>query len=358
MLGQPSCSWLPIVAPKNTIVPFVLGDSVAVLGVAVRQMWYSLCVNYSILFAAIRLTMAWAESRQYLTFLTDYAPHTLITGDLEKIRSKMNVSVFAYRCFNTVIYATIAGTLALALSIELLEKKSLPQLCVSLLWSLIHGYWVIHGPSLVLPILFFAWLAGREVCEKLQIMLTLGQEVMKQVPHAQERHISLMRNKIEHLFDDFEVVSSKVKQYNRTLKYLFMFFRYLFLPICAADCYVLFAGQFPNFLVQLIILILSLSQLVAISFIMSLSPLPRQSALPICELLFSIQARMGRYISHGQKVRLLRMVHKIRNERNPVGYTCGEEFAFETKSMVELCMEISVTTILFLQMVPHITSAD
>ena len=349
---------VPIFAPKNTIIPFVLGDNVAVLGLAFRQMWYSLCVNYSILFAATRLLVEWAENRQYLTFLTDYPPHSPISRDLEKMRGKLNVCLITYRCFNAVIYANVAGTLILALSIEIMEKRSIPHFCFSLFWSLFNGYWIMHGPNFLLPILFFVWLAGREVCEKIQMVHESAQDVMKQFPHLQERHISLLRSKMEHLFDDFEAVSSKVTQYNRVLKYMFLFFRYLFLPLCASDCYVLFAGQFPNLLLQLIILILSLSQLVAMSFFMSLSAYPRKKALPICELLFSIQARMSHYLSPGQRVRLLRMVHKIRNERDPVGYTCGEEFTFEAKSMFELAMEIGVTTILFLQMIPHITPAD
>ena len=347
----------PIVAPKNTFLPLVLGDSISVMGLAVRQMWYSLCFHYSILYAVFRLTMKWAEDKKHLNFMTDYAPNIWIQSDLEAIRSKLNLCMIMHRMFNVLIYTTVGGTLCLTLVLETVDKRSLPHFFFSVFWALMNGCWIWSGPRLLIPVFFFVWLANREVCGKLQAVNDSGQDILKLLSSHLPKQRTVVNNKIESLLDEFDDATMTITQYNRTLKHLFLVFRFLFMPIAATNCYIFFAGQFPNLLSRYLILILSMSQLVIIYFFMSLAPLPRQHAAPISEVLFSIQSRMSGLLKGRQRVRLLRAVHRIMNKQHPVGYTCGSVFSFESKSMIEFMLDISSCTIMMLQIIFQIQPA-
>ena len=338
---------IPIFDPDNKIFPLVLGDVVVVLGVAFRQMWYSLCINYSFVFATMRFTQKWAEKKGCLHFMTDFSPSWAGKREQERLRLKLNLFCIGYSYFKYIIYVLIPGNLLMALFLDTMARKSLLYFCFNSIWVAYHCVWLMFAPSVLFQLYFFMWLATTEASYKLKTVCETGQKILK----LQQLKFAELRQHVVQLSAEFQSAHLSVWKYNRCMKYSFLLFRSLFIPIAAANSYVLFTDTFPNELSRFLCLSVCLNQLVVILLIMSLAAVPRGNSIPVSHVCFSILARKKDQLSAGQKISLLRIVKEITNDHYPVGFTCGDTFPFETRSMMDFIHEVSTAVILSLDMI-------
>ena len=341
---------IPILVPDNTIIPLVLGDGISVLGVAVRQMWYSLSMNYSFVFATIRFTQKWAEKKGRLHFMTDFSPTWASKPEQKRLRFKLNLFYIGYSYFNYIIYASIVGNLSLSLVLDTMARKSVLHFCINLAWAAYNCTWMLFAPSILIQLFLFMWLATTEATHKLKTVRDTGQEILK----LQRQKSTELKQHVVQMSAEFESAEIAVRKYNSCMKYSFLLFRSLFIPIAATNSFVLFTGTFPNLLSRFLCLSLCLNQLVVIYFVMSLAAIPHENSIPVSRIYLSILTRKRDQLSAGQKVSLLRIVKEITSVNHAVGFTCGDTFAFEKRSMMDFIQEVSTAVILSLQMITQI----
>jgi hypothetical protein len=151
-----------------------------------------------------------------------------------------------------------------------------------------------------------------------------------------------------------DFISGKINRYNQILKHIFFIFHYLLITLCATDCYVLFAGKFPDAFTRSMVILLSLSQLCVIAFCMSRASLPSTFSFQLSEVLFSMQARIGHHLAVRQKLRLIKTIHRITNKRHPMGYACGNVFILDARSFLDFVLQIMASTVLFLHIITQL----
>ena len=334
----------PILFPGNRLLPLFLGDSMAALGLPVRQMWYSLSVNYSLAFAVVKGFVKRAElmsgarrsnDARRLQFMTDFSANTLTPEELDSIRIPLALFYFGYRYFNGVIYATVCGNVALALAAATIDQPTdYPALLSNSLWAIVNWYWVFFAPAPLLQIFAYMCLATWRANRLLNDVKTAAQELLqlasartdargsRALLHHQMRRSQstvtsatgdedlwtdsrsssvdmgagererLMKQSLNRLETRISRAGDTLAAYNQTMKQIFAVFRTLFLPIAATDVYVWFTGLAGvNFLSQAFVFALSINQLIVIYMFMSLGAAPRKRAAAIPRLLFALSAR-------------------------------------------------------------------
>ena len=119
---------MPIWTPDNQSLPYLLGDFIASLGLAVRQMMYSLSLNYSIAMILLKVVVMWCDSRNKLHFVHDFDPQTMqlpITdpGAMSKLRRELKLALIGYRYYVLVINMSVVGQLTLALTLDTMNRR-------------------------------------------------------------------------------------------------------------------------------------------------------------------------------------------------------------------------------------------
>ena len=119
---------VPIIMPDNELLPFILGDFIASLGLAVRQMMYSLSLNYSIAMILLKVVVKWCDSGNKLHFVHDFDPKTMqlpITDPqaMSKLRRELKQALIGYRYYVLVINISVVGQLRLALTLDTMNRR-------------------------------------------------------------------------------------------------------------------------------------------------------------------------------------------------------------------------------------------
>lgn len=340
----------PILDPGNTLILFLLGDCLSTLGVAVRQMWYAHSINYSILLSYILVKVRRAEKEKQMQFMTTFTQRWASQPQQERLRFKLNLLYICYYAFNISIYITDIGCLILAIFLDTTRRMSISYFIFNALGILLNIAWILYTPNILIQLFVFMWLSTSDATAKLQRVNKIGQELLMLKAPSKK----VIQHMIAQFVEAFETANSTIRGYNYCMKHFFYLFRNLYIPIAAANSFVLFTGTFPNQITYLLVFGLSLSQLVMIYFFMSLASTPYDKSVPISRTALSIMARMKDHLSRNQKYSFLKVIKKIRSTSFPVGYTCGDTFAFETRSMAEFIQEVMMAAILALDLIKGI----
>ena len=344
-------------------IPLLLGDHLYTLGLPMRQMWFALCFYYSFLCFILRVLIRRLDLTGKMTFITDYrfiktkyaeSSLRIPREGIEKLKKKMKFCHFIYRGFAISIYSTTFGNLAISLALQVYQTRSIVRALIGSFWITYQMFWVQNVVPLLCEVLFFEYLSCQVI--EMRFAKVINDCLQKLKNRKQNLYASVLT--CLGILKDLDHTCSKVAEYNLQVKWMLWYIYHIFVPTAATASYVIFTGEFPNWMSFALVLTMSINQLGLIcSYLFFARTIARFSRSCFVSL-FSIQTRHGIAFPVRLQVMIRKRIKHLTNKKFPVAFTCGDNFPITSDSFMEFIMNIITFVIMLLEAILNLQSVD
>ena len=340
-------------------IPLVLGDSIYTLGIPMRQMWFSLCFYYSLVCFALRITMRSLDLKEDLSFVTDYrflmteyaeSSFKISNKQVESLRKQMKYFQYAYRMFAFGIYSTTFGNLAISLILQVYQTRSIPRFMTGSFWITYQMFWVQNVVPLLCQVLFFLYMS----CQVIEMRFA------KVIADCHEKLLNRKDNLYRQILTCVEILKDldhsclKVAEINNQVKMPLWYIYYIFVPTAATASYVIFTGDFPNWMSFALVLAMSIQQMGLIcSYLIFARTIVNYSRGCFVSL-FSMQSHLGLIFPVKVQIMIRKRIKHLTNTHKPVAFSCGNDFPITSQVFMDFLFNIMSFVIMMLEAIVNI----
>jgi hypothetical protein len=348
-------------------IPVVLGDSLYTLGIPMRQMWFSLCFYYSLVCFILRVNIRRLDLKGQMSFVTDYrflkteyaeSTFRVTFTEIQSLRRQMKLFGYAYRLFAVGIYGTTFGNLAISLVLQIHETRSIVRVVSGLFWISYQMFWVQNVVPLLCEILFFLYMTCRVIETRFAKVIENCNERLQR--KGDELYLQVLTS--IGIIKDLDQTCEKVAEYNFQMKMILWYIYHIFVPTAATASYVIFTGEFANWISFALVLAMSIQQLGLIcSYLIFARTIARFSRSCFLSF-FSLQNQYGIAFPVRVQVMIRKRIKHLTNTKFPVAFSCGNNFPITSDAFMEFIMNILTFVIMMLEAIVNMkliqTSSD